>query len=220
MAKQSTQHKLDRVRPPRVQITYDVETGGAIEIKELPFVVGVLGDFTGSPEQPLPKLKERRCVEVTPDNFDSVLESMKPHVAFAVENKLSEDSDAGQIKVDLRFKSLEDFEPEQVARQVKPLKELLDLRTRLNDLKALRPSIAITGTSSLYSEEVPVIAIDGRKAFKSFRRVLRSNSSLSGFTCRATCSGSKSSRLLKRRSTLICPASESSLSLFSTAKAT
>jgi len=126
---------LDRVRPPRVQITYDVETGGAIEIKELPFVVGVLGDFTGQPEQPLPKLKERRFVEVTPDNFDSVLESMKPHLSFAVENKLSEDSGAGQIRVDLKFKSLEDFEPEQVARQVKPLKELLDLRTRLNDLK-------------------------------------------------------------------------------------
>ena len=74
-------------------------------------------------------------VEVTPDNFDSVLESMKPHLSFAVENKLSEDSNAGQIRVDLKFKSLEDFEPEQVARQVKPLKELLDLRTRLNDLK-------------------------------------------------------------------------------------
>ncbi len=96
MAKPSTQHKLDRVRPPRVQITYDVETGGAIEVKELPFVVGVLGDFTGQPEQPLPKLKERRFVEVTPDNFDSVLESMKPHLSFAVENKLSEDSGAGQ----------------------------------------------------------------------------------------------------------------------------
>ena len=135
MAKPSTQHKLDRVRPPRVQITYDVETGGAIEIKELPFVVGVLGDFTGQPEQPLPKLKERRFVEVTPDNFDSVLESMKPHLSCAVENKLSEDSSAGQLRVDLKFKSLEDFEPEQVARQVKPLKELLDLRTRLNDLK-------------------------------------------------------------------------------------
>lgn len=135
MAKPSTQHKLDRVRPPRVQITYDVETGGAIEVKELPFVVGVLGDFTGQPEQPLPKLKERRFVEVTPDNFDAVLDSMKPHLSFAVENKLSEDADASQIKVDLKFKSLEDFEPEQVARQVKPLRELLDLRTRLNDLK-------------------------------------------------------------------------------------
>src|ERR1700735_4444227 len=128
MAKPSTQHKLDRVRPPRVQITYDVETGGAIEIKELPFVVGVLGDFTGQPEQPLPKLKERRFVEVTPDNFDSVLESMKPHLSFAVENKLSEDSNAGQLKVDLRFKSLEDFEPEQVGRQVKPLKEKRGVR--------------------------------------------------------------------------------------------
>src|SRR6478609_9825250 len=134
MAKPSTQHKLDRVRPPRVQITYDVETGGAIEIKELPFVVGVLGDFTGNPEQPLPKLKERRFVEVNPDNFDSVLESMKPHLAFAVENKLSEDPNS-QLKVDLKFKSLEDFEPEQVARQVKPLRELLELRTRLNDLR-------------------------------------------------------------------------------------
>jgi type VI secretion system protein ImpB len=135
MAKASTQHKLDRVRPPRVQITYDVETGGAIELKELPFVVGVLGDFTGQPQQPLPKLKERRFVEVTPDNFDSVLESMSPHLAYSVENKLSNDPNAGQLKVDLKFKSLEDFEPEQVARQVKPLRELLDLRTRLNDLK-------------------------------------------------------------------------------------
>jgi len=135
MAKESTQHKLDRVRSPRVQITYDVETGGAIELKELPFVVGVLGDFSGQPEQPLPKLKERRFVEVTPDNFDSVLESMKPHLSFSVENKLSEDANAGQLRVDLKFKSLEDFEPEQVARQVKPLKELLDLRRRLNDLK-------------------------------------------------------------------------------------
>ena len=135
MPRESVNKKLERVRPPRVHISYDVEVGNAIEIKELPFVVGVLGDFTGQPEQPLPKLKERRFVEVTPDNFDSVLESMKPHLNFSVENKLSEDSNAGQIKVDLKFKSLEDFEPEQVARQVKPLKELLDLRTRLNDLK-------------------------------------------------------------------------------------
>ncbi len=135
MAKQSTQHKLDRVRSPRVHITYDVEIGDAIELKELPFVVGVLGDFTGQPEQPLPKLKERRFVEVNPDNFDQVLESMQPHLSFAVENKLSEDSNAGLLKVDLHFKSLEDFEPEQVAMQVKPLRELLELRTRLNDLK-------------------------------------------------------------------------------------
>jgi type VI secretion system protein ImpB len=135
MARESTQHKLDRVRSPRVQITYDVEIGGAIEIKELPFVVGVLGDFTGQPEQPLPKLKERKFVEVNPDNFDTVLEGMKPHLSFAVENKLSEEADAPNLKVNLHFKSMDDFEPENVARQVKPLKELLDLRTRLSDLR-------------------------------------------------------------------------------------
>ncbi len=135
MAKQSTQHKLDRVRPPRVHVTYDVEVGDAIEMKELPFVVGVLGDFTGQPTEPLPKLRDRKFVEVNPDNFDSVLEGMKPHLSFAVENKLSEDGDAPQLKVDLHFKSLEDFEPQNVAKQVKPLKELLDLRTRLSDLR-------------------------------------------------------------------------------------
>ncbi len=135
MARESTQHKLDRVRSPRVHITYDVEVGGAIELKELPFVVGVLGDFTGQPEEPLPKLKDRKFVEVNPDNFDAVLEGMKPHLSFSVENKLSEEPDAPNLKVDLRFKSMDDFEPENVAKQVKPLKELLDLRTRLSDLR-------------------------------------------------------------------------------------
>jgi type VI secretion system protein ImpB len=135
MASKSTQHKLDRVRPPRVQITYDVEVGGAIEMKELPFVMGVLGDFTGQPTQPLPRLRDRKFVEVNPDNFDQVLEGMKPHLSFAVENKLSEEPDAPQLKVDLHFKSMDDFSPENVAKQVKPLKELLDLRTRLSDLR-------------------------------------------------------------------------------------
>jgi len=135
MARESAQHKLDRVRPPRVHITYDVEVGDAIEIKELPFVLGVLGDFTGMPEQPLPRLRERKFVEIGPDNFDKVLAAMNPHLAFSVENKLSEDPDAGQLRVNLNFKSLEDFEPENVAKQVKPLKELLDLRTKLADLR-------------------------------------------------------------------------------------
>jgi len=135
MARESTQHKLDRVRSPRVQITYDVEVGGAIELKELPFVVGVLGDFTGQPAEPLPKLKERKFVEVNPDNFDTVLEGMKPHLSFSVENKLSDVPDAPNLKVDLKFKKMEDFEPQNVARQVAPLKELLDLRTRLSDLR-------------------------------------------------------------------------------------
>jgi type VI secretion system protein ImpB len=118
-----------------VHVTYDVEVGDAIELKELPFVMGVLGDFTGQPTEPLPRLRDRKFVEVNPDNFDSVLEGMKPHLSFSVENKLSEDSNAPQLKVDLHFKSLEDFEPENVARQVKPLKELLDLRTKLSDLR-------------------------------------------------------------------------------------
>ncbi len=135
MARQSTQHKLDRVRAPRVQITYDVEVGGAIEMKELPFVMGVLGDFTGQPTEPLARLKDRKFVEVNPDNFDTVLENMKPHLAFSVENKLSEDPDAPKLKVDLNFKSMDDFSPENVARQVKPLRELLELRDRLADLR-------------------------------------------------------------------------------------
>ncbi len=135
MARQSTQHKLDRVRAPRVQITYDVEVGGAIEMKELPFVMGVLGDFTGQPVEPLARVKDRKFVEVNPDNFDAVLESMKPHLAFAVENKLSEDPDAPKLKVDLNFKSMDDFSPENVARQVGPLRELLELRDRLTDLR-------------------------------------------------------------------------------------
>jgi type VI secretion system protein ImpB len=131
----STQKKLERVRPPRVAISYDVETGGAIEKKELPFLMGVLGDFTGQPSEPLARLKERKFVEVSPDNFDDVLASMKPHLAFTVENKLSEDSDAAKIAVDLNFRSLDDFSPDAVARQVKPLRELLDLRTQLADLR-------------------------------------------------------------------------------------
>lgn len=135
MARESTQQKLSRVRPPRVHITYDVEVGDAIENKEIPFVMGVLGDFTGNPEQPLPKLKDRKFVEITPDNFDTVLEGMKPHLSYSVENKLSDDPNAGQLKVNLNFKSLEDFEPEQVAKQVKPLRELLELRTKLADLR-------------------------------------------------------------------------------------
>jgi type VI secretion system protein ImpB len=135
MGRESTQHKLDRVRSPRVHITYDVEVGGAIELKELPFVIGVLGDFTGQPEQLLPKLKERKFVEVNPDNFDSVLEGMKPHLNYSVKNTLAGDENAPNLKVDLRFKGLDDFEPEKVAEQVEPMRKLLALRTALADLR-------------------------------------------------------------------------------------
>ena len=111
------------------------EVGNAIEMKELPFVMGVLGDLTGQPETPLAALKDRKFVEINPDNFDTVLKGMQPHLAYSVENKLSDDPNAGQVKVNLHFESLDDFSPENVAKQVDPLKKLLDLRTRLSDLR-------------------------------------------------------------------------------------
>lgn len=133
MAKESTQKKLSRVRPPRVQITYDVEIGDAIETKELPFVLGVLGDYSGNPTAPLPKLKERKFVDIDRDNFDDVLKGVAPRLAFRVENKLK--NDGTQMGMELNFSKLEDFEPQNVANQVEPLKRLLEVRTRLSDLK-------------------------------------------------------------------------------------
>jgi type VI secretion system protein ImpB len=132
--KESLQHKLDRVRAPRVQITYDVEIGGAIENKELPFVVGVLADLSGKPTEPLPKLKDRKFVEIDRDNFNRVLEGMKPRLAFRVDNKLGGKEDS-QIGVELKFKSMDDFHPEQVAQQVEPLRKLIEARQKLAELR-------------------------------------------------------------------------------------
>ena len=129
-----TQKKLERVRPPRVNISYEVETGGAIETKELPFLMGVLADLSGNPAEALPKLKDRKFVEINPDNFDAVLKSMKPRVQFTVANKLQPDA-TSKIGVDLTFESLDDFNPEAVAKQVGPLQELLKLRQQLADLR-------------------------------------------------------------------------------------
>ncbi|MGI9628760.1 MAG: type VI secretion system contractile sheath small subunit [Longimicrobiales bacterium] len=131
----SVQSKLGRVRAPRVNITYDVEVGDAIEMKELPFVMGVLGDFTGHAEEGVARLKERKFVEINPDNFDDVLAKMKPHLTLSVENMLSEDPDAGNLGVDLHFKSLDDFSPDRVAQNVPALQKLLDLRQELSDLR-------------------------------------------------------------------------------------
>ncbi|MGB9178252.1 MAG: type VI secretion system contractile sheath small subunit [Pyrinomonadaceae bacterium] len=130
--KESTQHKLDRVRSPRVHITYDVEIGDAIELKELPFVLGVLGDFSGKPDQPLPKLKDRKFIEIDRDNFDSVLSGMKPRLAYRVDNKLA--GDDSKMNVEIRFNSIQDFEPDQVVQQVEPLRRLVEARRRLSDL--------------------------------------------------------------------------------------
>ena len=130
--KESIQHKLDRVRPPRVHITYDVEVGGAIENKELPFVLGVLGDFSGQPEEPLPRVKDRKLIEIDRDNFDQVLAAMKPRLSYRVDNKLT--SDGGKMGVELKFQSIDDFHPDRVAQQVEPLRKLVDARQRLSDL--------------------------------------------------------------------------------------
>jgi type VI secretion system protein ImpB len=133
MAKESTQHTLDRVRKPRVQITYDVEVNGAMQLKELPFVVGVMGDFSGKPEKALPPLKDRKFVQIDRDNFDQVLAGMNPRATFRVDDKLT-GTEGNQINVELKFKSMDDFAPENVAKQVDPLRKLLETREKLKNL--------------------------------------------------------------------------------------
>ncbi len=134
MARESTQHKLDRVRSPRVHITYDVEIGDAIEMKELPFVMGVLADLSGKADAPLPRLRDRKFVEIDRDNFNDVLKGMKPRLAFRVDNKLTDDDT--KLGVELRFQNLDDFSPERVAEQVEPLKKLIEVRQQLKGLLA------------------------------------------------------------------------------------
>ena len=131
--KESVQKRLQRVRPPRVQLTYDVEIGDAIEQKEIPFVVGVMGDFSGNSANPVPKLKDRKFVNVDMDNFDDVMEGLAPRAVFRTQNTLSEKG--GEFAVDLTFKSIDDFRPEAVVQQVEPLKKLLEARTKLSDLR-------------------------------------------------------------------------------------
>lgn len=130
---ESTQHKLSRVRPPRVQITYDVETGGAIEKKELPFIVGIMADLSAKPEEALPLVKDRKFVEIDRDNFNEVLSASAPRIAFRVPNKLVKDS-TDQLSVELKFKDMDDFEPVEVMERIPALKKLMDARKRLRDL--------------------------------------------------------------------------------------
>jgi type VI secretion system protein ImpB len=130
---ESLQHKLDRVRRPRVQITYDVETNGAMQKVELPFVVGVLADLSGKPKDPLKPLKDRKVTTIDRDNFNDVLAKATPRVAMKVDNKLTGEGDT-KLGVELNFKSMDDFEPARVAEQVPALKELLDMRQRLTQL--------------------------------------------------------------------------------------
>lgn len=131
--KDSVQKRLQKVRAPRVQLTYDVEKGDAIEEKELPFVVGVLGDFSGNPEQPPPRVRDRRFVNVDLDNFDEVMQGMEPRAVYRVPNRIS--GEGGEFAVELKFRSIEDFRPEAVVEQVEPLRRLLESRSKLADLR-------------------------------------------------------------------------------------
>ncbi len=133
MARESTQKRIARDRAPRVQINYDVEIGDAIETKELPFVLGILGDYTGHTKEPLPKLKDRKFVQIDGESFDDVMKGMAPRLVLRVDNKLKNDD--SEMAVELNFRKMEDFEPAQVVQQVEPLRRLLEARTRLSDLR-------------------------------------------------------------------------------------
>ncbi len=128
----SIHQKLDRVRKPRVHITYDVETEGATVVKELPFVVGVLGDFSGDPTEALKPMKDRKFIQIDRDNFNDVMARMTPGLKLKVDNTLADDGT--QMAVDLAFKSMEDFEPGRVVQQVEPLRKLMETRNQLRDL--------------------------------------------------------------------------------------
>jgi len=134
MAKESLQKKVGRVRPPRVQITYDVQVGDAIEKRDLPFVVGVLADLSGMPEKPLPPIAKRKFVNVDRDNLNDVMQKVGPRLAFKVPNRLSEDDT--RLNVELKFENMDDFQPARVAQQITPLRKLLELRNSLANLRS------------------------------------------------------------------------------------
>ncbi|MFG0304811.1 MAG: type VI secretion system contractile sheath small subunit [Phycisphaerales bacterium JB040] len=131
MAKQSSQKFIARNRAPRVQIEYDVELYGAEKKVQLPFVMGVMADLSGNPEEPLPALGDRKFLEIDVDNFDERLKSMKPRAAFRVPNTLTGE---GELNVDITFESMDDFSPAAVARKIEPLRKLLEAREQLSNL--------------------------------------------------------------------------------------
>ena len=134
MPKESLQKKIGRVRPPRVQITYDVEIGDAIEKRDLPFVVGVLADLSGMPNKPLPPIAKRKFVAIDRDNVNDVMKKIGPRLAFKVPNRLNEDDT--KLNVELNFESMDDFQPAKIANQVTPLRKLLELRNSLANLRS------------------------------------------------------------------------------------
>jgi type VI secretion system protein ImpB len=128
----SVHDKLGRIRKPRVHISYEVETEGAAVDRELPFVMGVLGDFAGDPTEPLKPVAERKFVQIDRDNFNDVMARVAPGLNLKVDNTLADDG--SQMAVSLKFRSLEDFDPQNVAQQVPALKALLETRAKLRDL--------------------------------------------------------------------------------------
>jgi type VI secretion system protein ImpB len=129
---ESHQHKLDRIRRPRVQITYDVEIGDAMKKIELPFVVGVMADLSAQRKEPLPALKDRKFVPIDRDNFNDVLKKAAPRLALKVQNRLTDTETL--LPAELNFQHMDDFSPARVAGQIAPLRELLDVRQRLTEL--------------------------------------------------------------------------------------
>jgi type VI secretion system protein ImpB len=132
MPGESIHKRKERVRPPRVHISYEVELNGAQVMKELPFVVGVMSDLTGQPKEPPAKLKDRKFIDIDRDNFDEILKSMKPRLAMKVDNTLQ--GDGSELSVELNFEKMADFRPESIAHQVDPLRELIATRDKLKDL--------------------------------------------------------------------------------------
>jgi len=150
---ESVQGKLSRVRKPRVHITYEVETEGATVVKELPFVVGVMGDFSGNPTEPLKPLKDRKFVSIDRDSFNEVMRRMTPGAEFRVENTLA--GDGSEMAVKLKFSSIDDFEPAKVVEQIEPLRKLLDTRNRLRELMS-----AVDRADGLESELEKILQSD------------------------------------------------------------
>ena len=129
---ESAQHKLSKVRPPRVQITYDVEVGDEVQMKELPLVVGVMSDLSGKSEKDKGLLKDRKFIDIDGENFNEVMTSIEPKVEMTVPNKLTDEE--GSIRTEIKFKTMDDFNPYSVVQQVEPLRKLYEARSHLNDL--------------------------------------------------------------------------------------
>jgi type VI secretion system protein ImpB len=150
---ESIHNKLTRVRKPRVHITYEVETEGAVVVKDLPFVVGVMADLSGQPTEPLKPLKDRKFVSIDRDSFNEVMRRITPGAEFRVENTLA--GDGSEMAVKLKFSSIDDFEPAKVVEQIEPLRKLLDTRNRLRELMS-----AVDRADGLESELEKILQSD------------------------------------------------------------